>query len=131
MSYSNIDRGRVVSLFSLPTNIPPSMDYRRDRRRGRWWAFGSPNANIIFAAGISLTLCTLLAIATFFFVASDPLMKPVPANRGAGHKGGSRAMATSMHERRGGGKKAKGRRDPVLTCIGIFVFIGILIVSST
>jgi hypothetical protein len=134
MSNSGFDRERFVPLFSLPTNIPASMDYRRGRQNARWWSRGSPNFSLIVAAGMTLTLCMVLGIVTFFFVAPDPSLKLVLPNRDDGHHGDSRAMATSMHDRRfipKHLKKQRGHRDPVLTCTGLFIFFGLLIVFTT
>ncbi|KAK1249887.1 hypothetical protein MKX08_009890 [Trichoderma sp. CBMAI-0020] len=130
MSNSNFGCDRVVSLFAPPTNIPASMSYRRDRRNGRWWASGSPNRKFIFAAGIMLIAVVLFAIATSYFLAPDPLVKLLLS----GHKDGSRAMATNMHERRfkwqDRFKKQRGNRNPVKTCIGLFVFFGFVIMFT-
>lgn len=127
MPNSNFNRGRVVSLFSLSTNMPASRGYRRDRRNSRWCSAGSPNRNLFLAAGITLTVIVLLAIATSYFFAPDPLIKLMLS----GHKDGSRAMATNMHERRfkwqDRFKKQRRRRDLAKTCTGLFIFFGLLI----
>ncbi|KAM0459328.1 hypothetical protein ACHAPV_005510 [Trichoderma viride] len=96
--------------------MPASRGYRRDRRNSRWCSAGSPNRNLFLAAGITLTVIVLLAIATSYFFAPDPLIKLMLS----GHKDGSRAMATNMHERRfkwqDRFKKQRRRRDLAKTC---------------
>lgn len=129
MPNSNFDRGRILPLFRLPTNIPASMDYQRDRRNRRWWA--SPNHNVFLAAGIMLTVLALIVIVTSYFFASGPLATLLLS----GHKDGSRAMATNMHERRFKSwkdrfRKQRGYRHPVKTCIGLFIFFFLVIVFT-
>ncbi|PNP41540.1 hypothetical protein TGAMA5MH_06468 [Trichoderma gamsii] len=113
MPNSNFDPGRILPLFRLPTNIPASMDYQRDRRNRRWWA--SPNRNVFLAAGIMLTVLALIVIVTSYFFASGPLATLLLS----GHKDGSRAMATNMHERRFESwkdrfRKQRGYRHPAI-----------------
>lgn len=124
MSNSHSDRGRFLPLFSLPTNI-------RDRRNRRWRASGSPNCQPLLAVGITLTVLALIIIVAFYFFPPDPLAELLLS----GHKEGSRAMATNMHERRFKSRKDRSKKQggicqPVKTCIGIFVFIFLLIVFT-
>lgn len=122
------DRDRVVSLFSLPCNAPDSMDYRRDARRGGWWAWWTVDRMSIAAAAALFTSC-IIFIFQYSFPKPDVCSALVPVNRGAGHRGSPRAVVMNTNERRGLGK-VRGYRDPVLTCVGLFVFLGILFVLT-
>lgn len=127
MSDFNHDRDGVISLFNLPSNLPASQNFRRDTRRGRSWAVDFHNSKVFIAAASSLATSLLFFTIRYFFATPDTLLVPVPANRGASHKGSSRAMTMSVNEIRGD-KKVRGYRNPVLTCVGLFIFLGMLVI---
>lgn len=126
MSDYNHDCDRVAPLFNLPSNVPASLDFRRATRRGGSWAFDFHNSKVFIAAISSLATSLLFFIIRYFFATPDTLLLPVPANRGASHKGSSREMTMSVNEIRGD-KKVRGYRNPILTCVGLFIFIGMLV----
>ncbi|KAL7903230.1 hypothetical protein HDV63DRAFT_116456 [Trichoderma sp. SZMC 28014] len=129
MSNSDWGRGRFVSPFSLPSNIP--IAYRRDRRAVRWWSWGSPYRNLLLAAAITLIFLIILVVGTYFLFLPCPAMKLLLS----GHQDVPHAMAANMHERRFKSwrdrfKKQRGYRNPVKTCIGLFIFFGLVIVFT-
>lgn len=106
------------------------MDRRRDATRGEWWTFDFLDYNTIFVAAVSslVTALTLLVLA-YLFGTSDTSLALMPVNRGAGHKHSSRAVAMQM-KKIPANQKVRGHRDPVLTCTGLFVFVGLLLVLT-
>ncbi|KAK6449083.1 hypothetical protein FP744_10005333 [Trichoderma asperellum] len=110
MSDFNHDRDGVISLFNLPSNLPASQNFRRDTRRGRSWAVDFHNSKVFIAAASSLATSLLFFTIRYFFATPDTLLVPVPANRGASHKGSSRAMTMSVNEIRGDKKTVLDER---------------------